>query len=38
MLFETDTTTQEVLTMYGIWFAFILVLLAILFKGMKSRS
>ena len=36
MLFETDTTTQEVLTMYGIWFAFILVLLAILFKGNRS--
>jgi hypothetical protein len=36
MLFETDTTTQEVLTMYGLWFAFILVLLAILFKGRSS--
>jgi len=32
MLFETDTTTQQVLTMYGLWFAFILVLLTILFK------
>ncbi len=32
MLFETDTTTRQVLTMYGVWFAFILVLLAILFK------
>ncbi len=32
MLFETDTTTQQVLTMYGVWFAFILVLLAILFS------
>jgi hypothetical protein len=32
MLFETDTTTQQVWTMYGIWFAFILVLLAILFS------
>ena len=32
MLFEPDTTTQEVLTMYGVWFAFILVLLAVLFK------
>jgi hypothetical protein len=36
MLFETDTTTQEVLTMYGIWFAFILVLLAVLFMGKRS--
>ena len=36
MLFETDTTTQEVLTMYGIWFAFVLVLLAIVFKGKGS--
>jgi len=32
MLFETDTTTQQVMTMYGVWFAFILVLLAILFS------
>ncbi len=32
MLFETDTTTEQVLEMYGIWFAFILVLLAVLFK------
>jgi hypothetical protein len=32
MLFETDTTTKQVLAMYGIWFAFILVLLAVLFK------
>jgi len=32
MLFETDTTTQEVLTMYGLWFAFIIVLLAVLFR------
>jgi hypothetical protein len=36
MLFETDTTTQEVMTMYGVWFAFILVLLAILFMGKRS--
>jgi hypothetical protein len=35
MLFETDTTTQQVLTMYGLWFAFILVLLAVLFKGKR---
>ncbi len=32
MLFETDTTTREVLAMYGIWFTFILVLLAVVFK------
>ena len=32
MLFETDTTTKQVLEMYGVWFAFILVLLAFLFK------
>jgi hypothetical protein len=32
MLFETDTTTRQVLTMYGLWFAFILVLLAVVFK------
>jgi LPXTG-motif cell wall-anchored protein len=37
MLFETDTTTNQVLTMYGIWFAFIAALLVILFKG-KNRS
>jgi hypothetical protein len=36
MLLETDTTTQEVLTMYGFWFAFILLILAILFKGKKN--
>ena len=35
MLFETDTTTKQVLTMYAAWFAFILVLLAVLFK--KNR-
>jgi hypothetical protein len=32
MLFETDTTTKQVMEMYGIWFAFVLVLLAVLFK------
>ena len=36
MLFEPDTTTQEVLTMYALWFAFILALLFILFKGKRS--
>lgn len=32
MLFETDTTTQQVWTMYVVWFAFIAVLLAVLFS------
>jgi len=32
MILEPDTTTKEVLTMYACWFAFILVLLAILMK------
>jgi hypothetical protein len=32
MLFETDTTTKQVLAMYAVWFAFILVILTILFK------
>lgn len=36
MLFETDTTTKEVLTMYAVWFAFILVLLAVVFKGKRG--
>jgi|GEM_PF-2271438 len=37
MLFEPDTTTNEVLTMYAVWFAFIVVLLAVLFSGKKKR-
>lgn len=37
MLFETDTTTKQVLEMYGAWFAFVLVLLAILFSK-RGRS
>ncbi len=36
MLFETDTTTREVLTMYGIWFAFILALLAVVMKRHRN--
>ena len=36
MLFETDTTTKQLMTMYGIWFAFIAALLVILFKGNKK--
>ena len=36
MLFETDTTTREVLTMYAMWFAFILVLLAVIMKRHRN--
>jgi hypothetical protein len=36
MLLETDTTTKQVLEMYGVWFLFILALLVILFKGRRS--
>ena len=36
MLFETDTPTRQVLTMYGLWFAFILVLLAVVFKSKRG--
>jgi hypothetical protein len=38
MLFETDTTTQQVMTMYGIWFAFITTLVVILFKGNSNKK
>ncbi len=36
MLFEPDTTTGQVFAMYGVWFAFILAILAILFG--KNRG
>ncbi len=32
MLFETDMTTQDVLKMYAIWFAFIIALLTFLLR------
>ena len=35
MLFETDTTTKQVMAMYAAWFAFIIVMVAVLFK--KNR-
>ena len=37
MLFEPDTTTNQVWAMYAVWFAFIGVLLAVLFSGKKKR-
>jgi hypothetical protein len=36
MLFETDTTTKEVLTMYAVWFSFIAVLLVVAFKSRRK--
>jgi hypothetical protein len=34
-MLDTDTTTREVLTMYAVWFVFILAVVIIL---MKRRS
>jgi hypothetical protein len=32
MIFETDMTTKEVLTLYGAWFAFIITLVTVLMR------